>query len=382
MKEAKYKRKYVTITSVHPWDDFRVFHKEIVSISQKFALIYYAQTDFKEKYFKNIKLIGLKTWAKKTDRIKNYPFLIKIFYRHRKDVLHIHDPELLPLALFASFFGAKIIWDMHEDFLKDFSEKIYIPKIVRIFMYRILKMLVAWAQRRFEYLIIAEDHYMNGIKEKYGNKCHVIHNFPNLENLKKYIFKPDPEEKLIIGYTGGISYERGLKEMLHINKYLDDHHILCELRLVGISKIPNLNKILEEEAKKLKRNKIQYYGYMEYYEGLKITASYDIAFSLIHPLKNYLHSYPTKIFEYMYLKKPILVYDLPISKRVKKDLPPSYPFILTNFDNYLESFLEIYNNLEEYKKAAEAGLHIVEKNYHWDLEKKKLLNLYTELSEC
>ena len=55
-------------TSVHRWNDNRIFHKEAVSLSKKFSVELHDPADFNKKELKGVKIIGLRTWNKERDR--------------------------------------------------------------------------------------------------------------------------------------------------------------------------------------------------------------------------------------------------------------------------------------------------------------------------
>src|SRR5512133_3327813 len=105
------------LTSVHPLDDVRIFHKECISL---------AANDF------NVTLLGFDEQPYEENR--NGVNVISLFvpYKHRfqrlirrtyaiyrkaleidADLYHFHDPELLPVGLRLKRKGKIVIYDAH-----------------------------------------------------------------------------------------------------------------------------------------------------------------------------------------------------------------------------------------------------------------------------
>src|SRR5262249_43127206 len=63
--------------------------------------------------------------------------------RVEADVAPVHDPELLPLALWLRLCGVRVVFDMHENLPKEILTKPWVAKPIR----RVLSACVGVAQR-------------------------------------------------------------------------------------------------------------------------------------------------------------------------------------------------------------------------------------------
>ncbi|MES2588621.1 MAG: glycosyltransferase family 1 protein, partial [Bacteroidota bacterium] len=122
------------ITSVHKQFDTRIFIKECCSLSKNGfdtkLLVLNGESCVKD----GVEVISVKVPLKNrlTRIFKASKAILKKAIEIKADVYHLHDPELLRIALkLKSKTGAKIIYDSHEDLPKQIMDKHWIPKVVR-----------------------------------------------------------------------------------------------------------------------------------------------------------------------------------------------------------------------------------------------------------
>jgi hypothetical protein len=92
------KKKIFIGSSVHRWDDIRVFYKQAISLAKHYDVELHILADFKFKEYKGVKIFGLGIWAKAIHRV---PIILKLLYRALKAnaaIVHFHDPELIPVS--------------------------------------------------------------------------------------------------------------------------------------------------------------------------------------------------------------------------------------------------------------------------------------------
>jgi hypothetical protein len=112
------KIKVCHLTSVHPIDDVRIFHKECISLAKNgydVTLIACGEREYEE--IKNgVKCISLYVPVKnRLERMIKRP---KAIYKKALEIdtyiYHFHDPELLPLGKKLKRKGKKVIYDAHK----------------------------------------------------------------------------------------------------------------------------------------------------------------------------------------------------------------------------------------------------------------------------
>jgi len=118
------KKKICILTSAHPIDDVRVYHKIALSLAQEFEVIWigpdvhYFENELKGDGIKRFLFEDRKGFA---GRISNNYRLLKMFSKQRDiQYVYIPDPELaFFFAFFAKLRNSKTIFDIHEVFHKD-----------------------------------------------------------------------------------------------------------------------------------------------------------------------------------------------------------------------------------------------------------------------
>jgi len=123
---------------------------------------------------------------------------------HKADILHFHDPELLPIAFLLRILGRKVVFDMHENLPLEILTKAYIPKFIRVFISRSVKLY----QSLVFYLIpviYAEKSY--GKHFPSSKKNEIILNFPLISAIEN--LKVQKKPSFTMGYMGGVTAERG-----------------------------------------------------------------------------------------------------------------------------------------------------------------------------
>ncbi len=366
--------KIFVYTSVHNWNDSRIFHKEIRSLAREHQLEYHAPAEFKEKVFENIKILGLPQWKSRKDRVKTYFIIVGRLLRSHADVYHFHDPELIITALIPFLKRKKVIFDVHENIVKQIRSKDNLSnwkKRLYAWLYRILEKLF---NRTITHFILAESSYQ---KQFDVRRSTTIFNFP--------IFQDIPVDKTIKGklvYVGNwIQYERGAFELVKALGILKERNIDFEMNWIGDFPVNSTIKqeilIMIEELDI--KDSIKFLGRIDYKEIFSVIVDSNAGYSCLHPVENFLESYPTKIFEYMMCGVPVVCSDFPLWKEVVEKNNCGYCVGPKNVIKIAQAFQDIIQNKELAFKMGHSGKQAIKEYYNWEKEENKLLNLYRNL---
>ena len=201
------------LTSAHPQEDIRIFHKECVSLAEAGYDTY--QISCGSTYDKQgVHLIGI--GEQKNGRIKRMLISSKEVYKAAvkldADVYHFHDPELLPYGLKLKHLGKKVIFDSHEDVAAQIMDKEWIPKPVRAIVSQLYRSYETHVVKKLDAVIAATPHIANSFNGR-CSKVVVINNYPKLDDIQ-FHDTPFSERDPIICYAGGINEIRGEKIMI------------------------------------------------------------------------------------------------------------------------------------------------------------------------
>ncbi len=326
--------------------------------------------------FRNIDNFCPSLWYKEiTDLVKKYDY----------DVIHVHDLPLVRTVLsIARKYNKKVIFDMHENW----------PEAMRAHTnYGILKKLLldlavntykkqekmSWKYSDRIIVVVKEskDRLINlGVPE---DKITVVSNsvdsdyFDNNKNNK--ISLNTSQEDTIISYTGTFGTHRGLDIAIRAMAKVVKSNKNVKLLLVGDG--PNKSN-LEKLVKELNlQDNVIFTGFVDQKYLPAYVSKSDIGL-ILHTSNPHTNStIPHKLFEYMYMKKPVIVTDVKPLKRIVSEEKCG---LVVKYDasEVAEAILKLADkNL--YQDLAENGQKAAIEKYTWNVISDSLKKVYKSL---
>jgi len=359
-------KKIFIFTSVHQWNDVRIFHKEAISLSKKYNVELHAPAEFNYRIVKNVNIYGLPKWQKVLERKRIRKELWKRIKKTDADIFHFHDPELIIIGLYLKIIKKKIvIYDVHENVAKQILNKDYIPTIfIRKLISILFSIIEKIAISSFDGVIVAGDDIL-----KSYSKRTVINNYPLIET--KDISMNDNDNSLI--YLGGITKIRGVEEILKaiviVNKKENRN---LKLKLIGEFSDKEFKEFLLSKYSKV----IQFYGWRKRQEAMDETRKSIIGLVLYLPVQNHKFLRSNKIFEYMEVGIPILYSNFSdwCNKLDKYDVGLSAD--PTDPHDIADKICWLLDNPSKASLMGKNGKRTIKNQFNWYMEEKKLFNLY------
>jgi glycosyltransferase involved in cell wall biosynthesis len=284
-------------------------------------------------------------------------------------IYHLHDPELIPFAGKFQKKGKKVIFDAHEDVPLQILSKPYLSKPVALSFSKLIELYEKIVYKKVDFIITATPVIRNKFS-MINNNTVDINNFPLLNEL--YSENSNVVKQNEICYIGGLSKVRGIKELV----LALEHSGECKLNLAGIFK----EKDYENEVIKTKGwEKVIYHGHLNRKEIKTILSKSKAGMVTLLPIKNYIESQPVKMFEYMSAGLPVISSNFPLWKEIVEG---NNCGICVNPDNPLEiakAIQYIFDNHDITEQMGKNGRQAVIEKYNWEIEEKKLLNVYEQL---
>lgn len=374
-------QKICILTSVHPPFDGRIFYKEaktLVKAGYKVVLI--VQHNKKETV-DGVRIIPLPKPRNRFERVTSVVWKLFISaLRERADIYHFHDPELIPVGLILKLFDKKVIYDMHELVYFQIEDKYWLKfRIIKKLMQEVYSLFEKLSIKYFDQLILAEDGYESYFTQRYKNfkRYTIIRNFPIVSLIESAeTINNSIKQNPIIIYAGGLSRIRGIKEIIKSMEYMEYMKHRTELWLLGKWE----SEGFEKECKALKGWKhTKYLGFVSLSEVYKYMKIATIAIATVYPTKNHTISLLIKLFEYMACSLPMVISNFPYWKNTFKSCALfANPY---NPEDIAEKILYLLDNFDVMKKMGKKGNKLIEKQYNWELESQKLLNMYKNTLE-
>ena len=385
------KKRILVMTSVHPWDDPRIFYKEALSLSKKYQVEVHAPADFQLKEEQGIRIIGLPKYR------RGFRFLnwMRLFFRALNSparYVHFHDPELIPVGIMLRFLaGKKVIYDVHEDFPASIMTKSWIPEYMKKSLARLANFLELRAARLFHGIILAEFSYAERFRPL-GVYMETVANYPPRSLGRETFAERMPEgkdtrdgeagERGPVGfvYAGVISKPRGIIEMIKSFALAEKQGLDFRLFLIGPWVTPELRKETEEMIRNLGlEERVTITGKIPFPELMKIYRQCDVGLALLHPEKNYLTSFATKIFEYMAVGIPVLASNFPLWKVLVLGLRCGVTVNPLDIEAISKKIALLVKRRSWRHRLGMNGWAAFNSYFNWETQEEKLWEFYKKL---
>jgi len=374
--------KVFIFTSVHVWNDTRIFYKQVTSLAKKYQVEYHCPADYTtKKIHKNLIVFGLPLWKDVKDRRVTRKILWERVKKSNAEIFHFHDPELIWIGLKIKWLlRKKVIYDIHEDYSAQILQKNWIkPHFVKLIISKVFSKFEKWACQYMDRLIFAESYYKDLFPQKLSHKFNDVLNFPLLSKKQNIESRSNDFVKII--YSGGVTKERGAFIMLDILKELIKRGVNVKLFLIGYLFDEEIINMIEND--KLFCENVVTIGKRVFVDKSIIEfehQSSDIGLAIFPKSIHYERKLLTKFYEYMYNGIPIVASNFKVwSKFIEK----TKSGITVNSENIEETALKIIELINDKKlrlKISKSNSKLVSEKYNWDNQEIKLIQIYEELT--
>jgi glycosyltransferase involved in cell wall biosynthesis len=365
-------RRIIHLSTVHGRYDVRIFHKQCRSIAANGDdLTLVVQDGQGDESLDGFRIVDLGfPPAGRVMRIIFSPWrAYRALRRVPADIIHFHDPELLPIGFLLKKGKCHVIYDAHEDVPRDILSKHWIPAALRKLLAFLFEKLENGIARRLDAVVCATPFIARRFQPVNPNSI-VVNNFPIAEE-----FQPENEARPFsrtVCYIGGITRVRGISELIEALGILRD----VTLVMCG----PFESKAYEEELMSLPGWKnVDYRGVVGRNEVSMIMAGSALGAVTFLPTPNHVNAQPNKMFEYMAAGLPLLASDFPLWQQIVAEtqsgvcVDPSSPAAIA------QAIAGLLSTEELCRAKGRAGRKAIENRFNWKGESKKLLKLYGEI---
>lgn len=309
-------------------------------------------------------------------------FLFSICSVEGFDAVHINDLPLSEIGReIKEKFNTWLIIDLHENW----PALIKTAAHTRTIAGRLLSSNLQWVE--YEKRILPEaDKVITVIEEARERvinlgidpeKTCIVSNTINYDGLDIKSGIKD-FQVFTIFYGGAINRHRGLQIVLEAVKNCIRKGIMIRFWIVGDG---SYRKTLEKLSKSLEIEPyVKFLGQKPFLEMLEILADSDAA--IIPHIRNDNNdaSSPNKLYQYMYLNKPIISSDCISLKRIINETHSGFIYKNDSSDELCLLLEKLSGNTEIIEELNGNGRKAVTEKYNWNIDKKRLLDAYKDLS--
>ncbi|MCB0804374.1 MAG: glycosyltransferase family 4 protein [Bacteroidales bacterium] len=365
-------KKVCHITTVHPARDNRIFYKECKSLAKAgfdVKLVVVNGQSFTED---GVEVIGVP--CQYSGRLQRFLKASKPAYLKAlemdAEVYHFHDPEFLPYAAKLVRKGKKVIYDVHEDLPRQLLSKHWIPKVIRSLISLFVERWEDKHTRKMTHIVTATV-FISDRFHKQNQHVTSIKNYPVL-----HIYDPEilwDQKRDEVCYVGSIAKVRGISELIEAMALCDDE---VRLNLAGKFVPPEFKKELEQKPGWKQVNEI---GFADREKVAVLLQRSFAGIVTLHPVINYLDALPVKMFEYMAAGIPVIASDFPLWRQIMDDAGCGICVDPMDPESVSKAIAQIRANPAEAELMGRNGRKAVIEKYNWEIEEKKLVDLYQNL---
>jgi glycosyltransferase involved in cell wall biosynthesis len=320
-----------------------------------------------------VQVIGVRAGVGRRDRMFT---VTRLLYRAAlaldADLYHFHDPELMPVGVRLKLAGKKVVYDVHEELSNDILDKKWIRPWLRP--------VVAWSVGLVERLCSL---FYDGIvitrpalyKHFDRRKTVLVHNYPILGELAAPGDAPYAGRPPVIAYVGGGSPERGIRELVDALALLPESCDL-ELRFAGLITPPEYFAELQTRPG---WKRVRYLGWQSRAQVAELLASARMGVVVFLPIANHMNSEPTKLFEYMSAKLPVVASNIPHwvemieGQNYAEFADPTDPAAIAT------ALRRLHENPSDAEQMGLRGYQAVMSQFNWQVASDNLGALYRQI---
>jgi glycosyltransferase involved in cell wall biosynthesis len=291
----------------------------------------------------------------------------------RPQVVHFHDPELIPVGFALKLTGVKVVYDVHEDVPRQIQAKHWIPRPLRSGVALAMTGIEGLAAIFFDALVAATPKIAERFPE---HKTVTIQNFPLPSEFVVPVDRAYRERPQSFGYIGGVSRMRGAQETVAALGLLAQRCSGVTLELAGNFTPAAFGNELKQQPG---WDHVNYHGYVDRQTVAALLGRLRAGLVVLQPTKSYIDAYPVKLFEYMAAGLPVIASDFPLWRSIVDGaqcgllVDPMKPGEIANAMQW------ILENPDASDEMGLRGQRAVITHYNWGSESIKLLKLYDRL---
>ena len=363
------------ISCSHFADDERIYHREISALHEKnYVIKYFTLSDLKT----NLSQPGIDHKNYDLSKVTSDEYLEcveKDLIKEPPKVVHIHEPELFPVAIkMKKLFNTKIVYDVHEDYISMIDTFSRLTRPLKNIKIKYWKYKEKQFLKYVDEIFIASPTIVNSDFASQGFNPILLENFP----LKKFIEKVDFNSKIknSIIYHGNLGPERGISDLIKAISIVVNEIPNANLSIYGSYRISSYKDELMQLIKSLELKKnitindhIEHkdiWGYLRKYEVGVIPFRYNSLTSI---------NTPTKLFEYMACG----------CKIVSSSLGPVLRYDIKGVDFFIPGDVSglarsIITSLKSKKlNSLNYNQNKILNTYCWELSKSKITGVYEKI---
>lgn len=301
------KRRVVLASVLKPVDDTRMFEKigaTLVSEGFEVFIIGYPSTG--KIHEPGITLLPLPGFDRISFKRLLIPWMIfRKIHQVKPEIVFINTPELLLVTILNKiFFGRKAVYDILENYYRNIRYTQTYPPVFRLLLAGIVRLTEVVFSPFIDRFLLAEKGYVNELR--FARKPIILQNKLPKKVAEK--FKSDHTRYHNLLFSGTFAPTTGVFEAIELSKELHAIDPNYTLTLIGYAALPDILTKIKKEISKSPFIKLIGGNKPVPHEAIMHEISIAGTGIIIYPPNPGTESsIPTKLYEYLALKLPVII---------------------------------------------------------------------------
>lgn len=352
------------LSSAHPADDTRVGVREVGALRDAGFDCHLVACDALHGSFSAEKTVVVDREATRRRRMTVGAFRAwRQAMKLRPELLHLHDPELIPYATVSALLGKTVIYDAHEDLYQDIHARAWIQPAWRTAAQKLTRLLLWSAAKSSSAVVCATDH----IEQSFSTALTVVvRNAADASRVEPSRQALPEGAALKAVVTGAIGQSRGIDVAIEALSKASKT-IPVELHLIG-----QLDGTISASSFP---DYVVHHGRLPWDQLVGVLSEMHVGLALYPPTADF-NGESTKLFEYMAAGLVSIVSPLP---RLKEVLSEAEAGATASTSEQVASLLRVLYHDAAQRIETGASARRYSLQHGWTVEAAKLVDLYDSL---
>jgi len=378
-----FKRQICHVTLGHDAQDDRIFYKEAVSLGKVYERVtVMAVGPGGEEVVDGIKIVTVPAGRSMFSTLWR---LWRAARAEKARCYHLHEPQLLPLALLLKGRSrARIVYDVHEhlsEMLADFAGRSSFLKTVGA---RSFLLAERWLVLLSDAVLVTSDLLLN----RYGrarDKVVAIYNYPRPElfsencRVPPWLARRYQNDRIIL-YHGQLGRARDLATMIRAVRRAAEQVPNLKLLLLGpifgAAYRPQLIQMIEREGA---QTHVELLDPVPHPAVPTYLALAEAGLVVLPALSVFQYSLPIKLFEYMSCGLPVIGSRLPALEEIVRRAGCGILVEPSDAASLAEAITSLLTHPEEAIEMGHRGAAAVRDTFNWHRMEQRLFDVYSDL---
>lgn len=366
------------ITSMHAWDNVRIFHRACIGLLVKGFEIHLIATSPENTQSDS----GVQFhWLKKRKGIKRRIFssreAYKLALKINADLFHFHDPDLLPWMLLLTLRKRKIIYDIHENY----NERILtlkVPNWIKIFISKLWVSFERFCISKFAG-IITTTQSMQDIFSNINVLKIIVSNSVYMSALHDINFRVE-KIPFSVYSSGSHSDKRNCMQTILALPLILKKFPKTKLIFAGTFCPENYKDILMCKAKELGVDThLEIQGMLSYRNNFNRTTKMEIGCVFYEDNVNNRVTIPNRLFEYMYAGVAVIGESFPEVRNVIEQADCGIIVNSSDPESIANAIIELFADIPKLRKMQLNARNRIKTTYAFEHDLESMVSLYNKI---